>query len=70
MWQDSILQPGSSGDRIVSGSVNMIAQQTSGTVRVSGTLALSNTGSEVCGPATYNSVRIDPVTNKLEICRP
>jgi hypothetical protein len=58
------------GDRIVSGSVNMIAELTSGTVRVSGTLAMVNTGNEVCGPATWNSIRVDPVTHFVQVCRP
>jgi hypothetical protein len=56
------------GDRIVSGSVSAVAEQTSGTVRVSGTPAMVNTGQEVCGPATYNSFRINPVTHFMELC--
>jgi hypothetical protein len=58
------------GDRIVSGSVNMIAEQTSGTVRVSGTLAMVNTGNEVCGPATWFSLRVNPSTGYMQMCRP
>ncbi|CAL80029.1 hypothetical protein; putative signal peptide [Bradyrhizobium sp. ORS 278] len=57
-------------DRIVSGSINMIAEQTSGTVRVSGTLALNNTGNEVCDAAHYYTLRINPTTQRLEMCRP
>jgi hypothetical protein len=58
------------GDRIVSGSVNMIAEQTSGTVRVSGTLAMVNTGNEVFGPATWYSFRANPITGQMQMCRP
>jgi hypothetical protein len=55
-----------SSDRIVSGSVNMIAEQTSGTVRVSGTRAMVNTGTEVCGPATWYSFRVNPSTGYMQ----
>ncbi|EJN16283.1 hypothetical protein PMI42_00118 [Bradyrhizobium sp. YR681] len=66
----SITGASANADRIVSGSVNMIAEQTSGTVRVSGTLALVNTGNEVCGPATWYSFRVDPVSGQMQMCRP
>ncbi|WP_338692232.1 MULTISPECIES: hypothetical protein [Bradyrhizobium] len=66
----SITGAGSAGDRIVSGSVNMIAEQTSGTVRISGTLALNNTGNEVCDAAHYYTFRANPITQQLEMCRP
>src|SRR5437764_784583 len=59
-----------SGDRIVSGSVNMIAEQTSGTVRISGTLALSNTGNEPCDAAHWYTFRANPATQQLQMCRP
>ncbi|MDE5440408.1 hypothetical protein GWG65_02885 [Bradyrhizobium sp. CSA207] len=60
----------STGDRIVSGSVNMVAEQTSGTVRVSGTLAMVNTGNEVCNAATWYSFRVNPSTGMMQMCRP
>ncbi|MET4296547.1 hypothetical protein ABIB06_007342 [Bradyrhizobium sp. LB8.2] len=60
----------STGDRIVSGSVNMVAEQTSGTVRVSGTLAMVNTGNEVCNAATWYSFRVNPNTGMMQMCRP
>jgi hypothetical protein len=66
----SITGSGSTGDRIVSGSVSMIAEQTSGTVRISGTLALQNTGNEPCDAAHWYTFRADPVTQQLEMCRP
>lgn len=58
------------GDRLVSGSINAIAEQTSGTVRISGTLALVNTGNEACDASKYYSLRINPVTQMLQMCRP
>jgi len=60
----------STGDRIVSGSTNMVAEQTSGTVRVSGTLAMVNTGNEVCNAATWYSFRVNPSTGMMQMCRP
>ena len=59
-----------SGDRLVSGSVSAIAEQTSGTVRVSGTLALTNTGNESCNASKHYSLRINPATGILQMCRP
>ena len=56
-------------DRIVSGSAFVKATQNAGG-EVSGTLKLSSTGNEVCGPSTYNTLRINPSTNRLEMCRP
>jgi hypothetical protein len=58
------------GDRIVSGSVNAIPEQTSGTVRVSGTLALVNTGNEVCSSGKWYSFRLNPSTGMMQMCRP
>lgn len=46
-------------DRIVSGSVSAVAETTSGTVRVSGTLALVNTGNEVCDSSRWYSFRVN-----------
>lgn len=66
----SITGIATSADRIVSGSVNMIAEQTSGTVRISRTLALNNTGSEQCDAAHCYTFRANPVTQQLEMCRP
>jgi hypothetical protein len=59
-----------SGDRIVSGSVSAIAEQTSGTVRVSGTLAMVNSGNEPCNAANHYALRINPITQTLQMCRP
>lgn len=59
-----------SGDRLVSGSVSAIAEQTSGTVRVSGTLALANSGNEACNASKHHSLRINPATGILQMCRP
>jgi hypothetical protein len=61
---------GTGGDRIVSGSVSVMAQQTSGTVRVSGTLALVNTGNEVCDSTKWYSFRVNPSTGMMQMCRP
>lgn len=61
---------GSGSDRIVSGSINAIADVSSGAVRISGTLALNNTGSEPCGVAHYYTFCADPVTQQIETCRP
>ncbi|MCK1615016.1 MULTISPECIES: hypothetical protein [unclassified Bradyrhizobium] len=51
----SISGNGATGDRIVSGSINAIADVSTGAVRVSGTLALNNTGNEPlrCGPLVH-----------------
>jgi hypothetical protein len=59
-----------SSDRIVSGSVYAVAGQTSGTVQVSGTLALANTGNEPCDTAHAYSLRINPTTKMVQMCRP
>ncbi|WP_161495162.1 hypothetical protein [Bradyrhizobium canariense] len=48
----------------------MVAEQTSGTVRVSGTLAMVNTGNEVCNAATWYSFRVNPSTGMMQMCRP
>jgi hypothetical protein len=61
---------GAGGDRIVDGSVNAVAEQTSGTVRVSGTLALNNPGNEPCDAAHAWSLRINQATGYLQKCRP
>ncbi|MCP3463049.1 hypothetical protein [Bradyrhizobium sp. CCGUVB23] len=66
----SITGSGATADRIVSGSINAIADVSSGAVRVSGTLALSNTGNEPCDAAHYYTFRANPVTQQLEMCRP
>ncbi|WP_439926188.1 hypothetical protein [Nitrobacter sp. JJSN] len=58
------------GDRIVSGSVSAIAQQSTGMVSISGTLALNNTGSETCDATHAYSLRIDPTTKMVQMCRP
>ena len=55
---------------VLSGSTNMIAEQTGGTVRVSGTLAMVNTGNEVCNAATWYSFRVNPSTGQMQMCRP
>jgi hypothetical protein len=57
-------------DRIVSGSVSAVAETTSGTVRVSGTLALVNTGNEVCDSRKWYSFRVNPSTGQMQMCRP
>lgn len=62
--------PGSATDRIVSGSVSAVAEQASGTVRVSGTLAMVNTGNEVCDFKTWYSLRLNPSTGFVQMCRP
>jgi hypothetical protein len=59
-----------SGDRILSGSVSANAEQTSGTVRVSGTLAVVNSGNEVCNSAAWYSMRVNPSTGQMQMCRP
>jgi hypothetical protein len=59
-----------SGDRLVSGSVNAVAEQTSGTVRVRGTLALINSGNDPCDDAHAWSLRINQATGFLQMCRP
>lgn len=59
-----------SGDRVVSDSVTAVAEQTSGTVRVSGTLALVNTGNEVCDSSKWYSFRVNPSTGMMQMCRP
>lgn len=58
------------GDRIISSSVSAVAEQTSGTVRVSGTLAMNNTGNEPCDAAHAFSLRINPTTKFVQMCRP
>jgi hypothetical protein len=50
--------------------VTILAEQTSGTVRMSGTLALNNTSSEPCDAARYYTFRANRVTQRLEMCRP
>ncbi|MBB4397965.1 hypothetical protein [Bradyrhizobium sp. ERR14] len=60
----------STADRIVSGSINAVADVSTGAVRVSGTLALNNTGNEPCDAAHYYTFRANPVTQQLEMCRP
>ncbi|MGT2501256.1 hypothetical protein ACVOMS_11275 [Bradyrhizobium guangxiense] len=59
-----------STDRIVSGSINAVADVSSGAVRVSGTLALNNTGSEPCDAAHWYTFRANPVTQQMQMCRP
>ncbi|OPH84357.1 hypothetical protein [Nitrobacter vulgaris] len=59
----------SAGDRIVSGSAFVKALQGAGG-EVSGTLKLTSSGSEPCDAAHYNTMRIDPVTHFIEVCRP
>jgi hypothetical protein len=59
-----------STDRAVSSGINVIAEQTSGTVRVSRTLALANTGNEVCDSKTWYSFRVNPCTGQMQMCRP
>lgn len=54
-----------SADRIVSAN----AEQTSRTVRVSGTWALVNSGNEVCNSATWYSMRVNPSTGQMQMCR-
>ncbi|MGY3484414.1 hypothetical protein ACVW1C_002297 [Bradyrhizobium sp. USDA 4011] len=66
----SITGATASTDRIVSGSINAIADVSSGAVRISGTLALNNTGNEPCDAAHYYTFRANPVTQRLEMCRP
>lgn len=48
----------------------VIAQQVSGTVRVSGTLALVNTGNEACDSTKRYSFRVNPSTGMMQMCRP
>lgn len=57
------------GDRIVSGTAFVKATQDTGG-EVSGTFKVTSTGNETCGPSTYNSIRVNPTTNRIEICRP
>ena len=52
------------------GSVNVVAEQTSGTVRVSGTRALQTSGNEVCDSKTWYSFRVNPATGYMQMCRP
>lgn len=59
-----------STDRIVSGSINAVADVSTGAVRVSGTLALNNTGSEPCDAAHWFTFRANPVTQQMQMCRP
>jgi len=65
-----VVTGGASADRITSGTVTAIAEQTSGTVRISGTLALNNTGNEACDTAHAYSLRINQATKMLQMCRP
>ena len=62
--------PAGTTDRIVSGSINAIAQQTSGTVKVSGTLALINTGNETCVADRAYSLRVHPTLKMVQVCVP
>ncbi|MDA9474719.1 hypothetical protein XI03_09420 [Bradyrhizobium sp. CCBAU 65884] len=66
----SITGSGTTSDRIVSGSINAVADLSSGAVRVSGTLALNNTGSEPCDAAHWYTFRANPVTQQMQMCRP
>ncbi|QPF83876.1 hypothetical protein IC762_30105 [Bradyrhizobium genosp. L] len=66
----SITGSGATTDRVVSGSINAVADVSSGAVRVSGTLALDNTGSEPCDAAHWYTFRANPITKQLEMCRP
>jgi hypothetical protein len=58
------------GDRIVSGSTSAIAQGSSGVVSVNGTLTMNNTGSETCDAAHAYTLRVNPTTNTVQMCRP
>jgi hypothetical protein len=40
-----------------------------GNADVSGTVKVAGTGDEACGPALRGTIRQNPVTRKLEICR-
>lgn len=60
---------GAVGDRITSGTAFVKAVQDAG-AEVSGTLKLTSTGSEVCGPGKYYTMRINPVTQRVQMCRP
>ncbi|MGY3134561.1 hypothetical protein ACVWZM_005243 [Bradyrhizobium sp. USDA 4501] len=66
----SITGAGSTADRIVSGSINAVADVSSGAVRIPGTLAQTNTGNEPCDAAHWYTLRIDPTTQRLQMCRP
>ncbi|MTW18779.1 hypothetical protein GJ689_21495 [Rhodoplanes serenus] len=63
------LVAGGTPDRIVSGTAFVKATQDTGG-EVSGTFKVTSTGNETCGPSAYNSLRVNPTTNKIEICRP
>jgi hypothetical protein len=53
------------GSRLIPG-----AAQTLRLRLMNGTLALNNTGSEPCDAARYYTFRANPVTQRLEMCRP
>jgi hypothetical protein len=67
-------------DRITSGTVSAIAQQAAGAVQVSGSVnvsgtmksdavQLTDTGNMICDSSHYHTMRINPSTGYLEICR-
>jgi hypothetical protein len=58
-----------SGDRLVSGSAFVQATQDTGG-EVSGTFKLTSTGTETCDTTRYYSLRVDPATGVLQMCRP
>lgn len=51
------------------GDVGIGRTDPSATLDVSGSVKVAGTGSETCGPTTRGSIRHNPVTGKLEICR-
>ncbi len=49
--------------------VSGTATITSNTI-VSGTVKISGVGNETCGPSSYNTIRVNPTTGAIEMCRP
>jgi hypothetical protein len=55
----------------VSGTANIASTTTiGGNTTVSGTVKLAGTGTEVCNPSSYYTMRINPATKVLEMCGP
>ena len=72
---------GGLGDRIISGSAILIANEdqgvsssvpvdVSGSVRVSGTITVAGTGLEACDAAMIGTIRLNPSSGAFEACRP
>lgn len=61
-------------DRIVSGTANAIAHQNTGIsvsvpLDVAGPVKVAGSGSESCAAGAYGSIRLNPVTGAIQVCR-